>query len=107
MLCFLWKMHYRCFVTLKIVQHQHQPEENPTRLLAEAALRPDGSTAPVIAEILDLRHALDLPTDEHTVEFLMRSTRDEVEEILAGVQELARIYSVSGRRTFATAAATV
>lgn len=59
--------------------------------------------ADLISRILDLRTALDLPTDEHTVEFLVAATREEIHEILAGVEELAKIYAVSGRRTFATA----
>lgn len=69
------------------------------------APRPHAHTD-LISRILELRTALDLPTDEHTVAFLLQATREEISEILTGVEELARIYAVSGRRTFAAVAAT-
>lgn len=81
--------------------------ENKNQLVPERPLLPAPPTAEhreaaVIDRILELRNALDLPTDEHTVAFLVAATREEIHEILAGVEELAKIYAVSGRRTFAT-----
>jgi cobalamin biosynthesis Mg chelatase CobN len=55
----------------------------------------------IAGQILDLRKELDLPNDEHLIEFLKKAEYQEIKEILEGLEELAKAFKNYGNRTFA------
>ena len=56
----------------------------------------------LISKIFKTRKQMNLPTDDHMVNFINHAMDNEIKEVWEGLEELTKIFEITGSKTFAS-----